>query len=88
MQKQRTQRSKIVKIEKDSIKSRSRWKHICYETFLQKKCRSFPKKYRLSQKWKNSWNVWYNAYKEDTNKWVLKERTGGWSYEYLETEKN
>ena len=71
MQKQRTQRSKIVKIEKDS-----------------KKCRSFPKKYRLSQKWKNSWNVWYNAYKEDTNKWVLKERTGGWSYEYSETEKN
>lgn len=65
MQKQRTQRSKIVKIEKDSIKSRSRWKHICYETFLQKKCRSFPQKYRLSQKWKNSWNVWYNAYKED-----------------------
>ena len=74
MQKQRTQRSKI---EKDNIKSRSRCENICYETFLQKKCRSFPKKYRLSQKWKNSWKVWYDAYKEDTNKWVLKERTGG-----------
>lgn len=43
MQKQRTQRSKI---EKDNIKSRSRCENICYETFLQKKCRSFPKKYR------------------------------------------